>query len=99
MAETHDSSATLLVMLAAFSLTNGVCAAAEAEQCKPPDGTQPFEFVDGENVLRGFVDLPKGTGPHAAVLIIHGSGKTDVFRGGGFYYGSYERLRNTFREA
>jgi pimeloyl-ACP methyl ester carboxylesterase len=89
---------TLLVLLTAL-LSCGARAATEAEQCNAPSGTQPFEFVDGENVLRGFIDFPKRSGPHAAVLIIHGSGKTDVFHGGGFYYGSYEQLRNTFRDA
>jgi uncharacterized protein len=94
----NPSRTTWFVLLTALWLTDARAATA-TEQCKPPPGTQAFEFVDAENVLRGFIDFPKGSGPHAAVLIVHGSGKTDVFHGGGFYYGNHEQLRNTFREA
>src|ERR1700741_3170626 len=74
-------------------------SAADAERCKPPAGTQPFEFTDGENHLRGFIDPPARAAPHGAVLILHGSGNADVFHGDTFYNGRYEALRDTFRAA
>jgi uncharacterized protein len=72
-------------------------AADDAERCSAPAGTQPFDFTFRESHLRGFIDFPAGSGPHAAVLVIHGSGRTDVFRGDPEYNGTYTALRDTFR--
>jgi uncharacterized protein len=72
-------------------------AADDAERCRAPPGTQPFEFSFHESHLRGFIDFPTGPGPHAAVLVLHGSGRTDVLHGSPEYNGSYTALRDTFR--
>jgi pimeloyl-ACP methyl ester carboxylesterase len=69
------------------------------DKCQVPDGTLPFEFVADQNHLRGFVDIPAAPGAHPMVLIIHGSGTTDVFRGTSVYNGQYEILRRIFRDA
>ena len=74
-------------------------AADEEQRCSAPAGTQPFEFSFGESQLRGFIDFPAGPGPHAAVLVIHGSGGTDVFHGSPEYNGQYGALRDAFRSA
>jgi uncharacterized protein len=69
------------------------------DKCAVPDATQAFEFVSGQNTLRGFIDLPPGPGPHPVILIMHGSGSTDVFHASTVYNGLYAELRQTFREA
>src|SRR5688572_1956364 len=74
-------------------------AAGNPDKCAVPDATQAFEFVSGQNTLRGFIDLPPGPGPHPVILIIHGSGTTDVFHASTVYNGLYAELRQTFREA
>jgi uncharacterized protein len=74
-------------------------AADDAQRCSAPAGTQPFEFSFRDSHLRGFIDFPARPGPHAAVLVIHGSGGTDVFHGAIEYNGQYTALRNTFRSA
>jgi uncharacterized protein len=90
---------TLATILTALSLYCDLSLAAADAGCKAPDGTQPFEFMVGENRLRGFIDLPDESRPNPAVLIIHGSGGTDVFRSSDVYNGSYDILRRTFRAA
>jgi uncharacterized protein len=72
-------------------------AADDAERCRAPAGTQPFEFSFRESHLRGFIDFPAGPGPHPAALVLHGSGGTDVFHGSLEYNGQYTALRDTFR--
>jgi alpha-beta hydrolase superfamily lysophospholipase len=72
-------------------------AADDAGRCSAPAGTQSFEFDFRESHLRGFIDLPAGGGPHAAVLVLHGSGGTDVFHGASEYNGGYRALRDAFR--
>jgi uncharacterized protein len=74
-------------------------AADDAARCRAPAGTQPFEFSFRDSHLRGFIDIPTGPGPHAAVLVLHGSGGTDVFHHALEYNGQYTALRNTFRSA
>jgi len=69
------------------------------ERCSAPPGTQAFEFGFRESQLRGFIDFPAGPGPHAAVLVLHGSGGTDVFHSNSEYNGHYRALRDTFRSA
>lgn len=80
-----------------FCFSEYAFSANNEKSCLPPEGAQPFEFAAGDNHLRGFIDLPKRAGPHPVILIIHGSGGTDVFNGGSEYNGHYERLRQTFR--
>lgn len=58
-----------------------------------------MEFSYRGNHLRGFIDVPQGSGRHPAILIIHGSGTTDVFGGNREYNGPYLRLRETFKAA
>ena len=84
----------VLVLHGAWAL-----AADDAEGCSAPAGTQAFEFSFRESHLRGFIDFPAGSGPHAAVLVLHGSGGTDVFHSSSEYNGHYRALRDTFRSA
>jgi alpha-beta hydrolase superfamily lysophospholipase len=84
----------LLVLHGAWAV-----AADDAQRCSAPAGTQAFEFSFRESHLHGFIDFPAGSGPHAAVLVIHGSGGTDVFHGTAEYNGHYRALRDAFRSA
>ena len=92
-------SPAALACLLLTAVGTPVHAADDATGCTPPEGTQRLEFSSDNNRLRGFVDLPATTGPHPIVLIIHGSGGTDVFHGDAPYNGDYTLLRKTFREA
>lgn len=56
----------------------GLAAAATHSPCIAPAGATPVEFRSGQNVLRGFLDLPPGAGKHPAILIIHGGADSDV---------------------
>ncbi|WP_144409182.1 alpha/beta hydrolase family protein [Pseudoxanthomonas suwonensis] len=67
--------------------------------CTIPAGTTPFEFTAGNNILRGFIDFPAGVGKHPAIVIVHGSGGTDVTRGDEPWNGSYDEVRAAFRSA
>jgi hypothetical protein len=87
----------LLGSLAAISSSAG--AAGDSNKCQPPEGTRSLEFTSGDNHLVGHVDLPSSIGPHPIVLIVHGSGTTDVFHGDTPYNGRYDLLRKTFRDA
>ncbi len=78
----------------------GAVACAHAEPaCTVPAGTSAFEFTSGQNTLRGFIDRPASAGRHPAILIIHGSGSTDVTHGDGGYNSSYDELRAAFRRS
>jgi hypothetical protein len=68
-------------------------------RCVVPAGTVPFEFTADGNTLRGFIDLPTAAGKHPAIMIVHGSGGTEVTRGDGPYNGSYDQMRAAFRSA
>lgn len=59
----------------------------------------PFEFTADGNLLRGFIDVPAAAGKHPAIVIVHGSGGTDVIRGKGPTSGSYDEMRAAFRSA
>lgn len=74
-------------------------AAADSPRCVVPAGTVPFEFASDGNRLRGFIDLPATAGRHPAIVIVHGSGTTDVAKGEGTYNGSYREMRAAFRSA
>ena len=87
-------------VLIALTVVAAPARSAEGpDKCRAPDGTQPFEFVAEQNQLRGFIDMPATSGAHPVVLILHGSGSTDVFHGSAAYNGQYEILRKTFRDA
>lgn len=75
------------------------CAAQTSAPCTVPSGTSPFEFRSGQNTLRGFIDLPGTPGKHPLILIVHGSGGTDVMRGDGGFNSSYDEMRAAFRAA
>jgi uncharacterized protein len=97
--QTVMTSIKIFPLVIAAALVMPQLSLAASGDCTPPQGTRPFEFTDGENVLRGFIDVPPGAGSHPAIVLIHGSDRTDVFNGSGFYYGTYEKLRETFRSA
>jgi uncharacterized protein len=88
-------------ILIALALVSAPIRSAEEApgKCQVPAGTQAFEFSAEQNHLRGFVDIPATPGRHPVVLIIHGSGSTNVFQGSSEYLGIYESLRKTFRDA
>lgn len=89
----HRSCLLILSLLAA-------AGSAHAKQsCTVPAGTVPIEFRSGENTLRGFLDKPPAHGRHAVILIVHGSGSTNVTGGNGGYNSSYDELRAAFRRA
>lgn len=72
-----------------------VAAAPERTPCAAPAGTIPVEFRSGDNVLRGFIDLPAGAGRHPAIMIIHGGADTDVTADVEYW----KQLRTAFRRA
>jgi pimeloyl-ACP methyl ester carboxylesterase len=89
----HRSGLLILALLAS-------AGAAHAKQsCTAPAGTVPIEFRSGENTLRGFLDKPPTSGKHPLILILHGSGSTNVMSGDGGYNSSYDELRAAFRRA
>jgi pimeloyl-ACP methyl ester carboxylesterase len=49
--------------------------------------------------LQGFIDLPAAAGKHPLILIVHGSGSTDVTHGDGGYNSSYDEMRAAFHRA
>jgi pimeloyl-ACP methyl ester carboxylesterase len=81
----------------AIALLGAVACAQARASCTVPAGTSPFEFKSGQNTLRGFIDRPKAPGKHPAILILHGSGSTDVTRGDGGYLSSHDEMRAAFR--
>jgi len=83
----------ILVLLASAG------AAYAKQSCTVPAGTVPIEFRSGENTLRGFLDKPPTSGKHPLILILHGSGSTNVMGGDGGYNSSYDELRAAFRRA
>jgi hypothetical protein len=44
----------------------------------PPTNGAAVEFRSGSNTLRGFIDLPQGSGRHPVIVVVQGSGPTDV---------------------
>jgi uncharacterized protein len=80
-------------------VTVATCPAQAAAPCPAPSGTVPIEFRSAQNTLRGFIDLPSTPGKHPLILIVHGSGGTDVMRGDGGFNSSYDEMRAAFRAA
>jgi pimeloyl-ACP methyl ester carboxylesterase len=75
------------------------CNAQVPRSCTGPTGTVPFEFRSGQNRLQGFIDLPTRGAKHPLILIVHGSGSTDVTHGDGGYNSSYDEMRAAFHRA
>lgn len=75
------------------------CQAQTSAACTVPSGTVPFEFRSGQNTLHGFIDLPSTPGKHPLILIMHGSGGTNVMGGDGGFNSSYDEMRAAFRAA
>jgi len=92
-------SLRVLTLLMSACLVPHALAAAALPPCVVPAGTAPFEFATDGNTLRGFIDLPTATGKHPAILIVHGSGGTNVTKSDGPYTGSYDEMRAAFRSA
>lgn len=42
--------------------------------------TSDFEFVSGDNILSGIIDQPAGGKAKALIILVHGSGATDIRR-------------------
>lgn len=83
-----------------LAIAGAAIAHAEAPlTCAPPSGTELLEFRSGQNTLRGFIDLPSTPGKHPLILIVHGSGGTDVMKGNGGFNSSYDEMRTAFRAA
>ena len=72
-----------------------VAASPQRSPCVPPAGTKLVEFRSGDNVLRGFIDLPAGTGRHPAIMLIHGGADTDVTADVDYW----KEMRTAFRRA
>ena len=75
------------------------CNAQSPHSCTIPTNTVPFEFYSGQNRLQGFIDVPAGARKHPLILIVHGSGNTDVTHGDGGYNSSYDEMRAAFHRA
>lgn len=88
-----------LMPLISALVTSHAFAVELSPRCIAPAGTAPFEFTANGNILRGFVDLPATTGKHPAIVIVHGSGGTNVTQGDGPWNGSYDEVRAAFRSA
>lgn len=88
-----------LALLASNFVAPQTFAAGDSLRCVVPADTVPFEFASDGNLLRGFIDPPTTAGRHPAIVIVHGSGTTDITQGGGPYNGSYEEMRAAFRSA
>jgi poly(3-hydroxybutyrate) depolymerase len=97
LVRTHLRNLCALSLLVSAFVTTNANAAGPSPRCAIPAGTAPFEFTADGNVLRGFIDVPAGTGMHPAIMIVHGSGTTNVSQGEGIYSGSYEEMRAAFR--
>lgn len=88
-----------LALLISTLVTSHAFAVALSPRCIAPAGTAPFEFTANGNILRGFIDLPDATGKHPAIVIVHGSGGTNVTQGDEPWNGSYGEMRAAFRSA
>lgn len=86
----------LVFAVAVWLLASAVASAATLRTpCLPPADTTLVEFRSGDNILRGFIDLPQRTGKHPAIMIVHGGADTDVTIDTGYW----EEMRKAFRRA
>lgn len=69
-----------------LSLSLAACATSARDQS--------FVFQHGENKLQGVLRLPTGTGPHPAVIFVHGDGPATWDR-----QGYYQPLKNALLKA
>jgi pimeloyl-ACP methyl ester carboxylesterase len=53
----------------------------------------PFSFARGPDTLHGWIEEPDGRAPHSAMIMVHGSGRSDVERWGD------DELRSQLRRA
>lgn len=83
-------AASMFAIVAVF----GSASVIARERCVPPAGTSAIEFQSGGDTLRGFIDLPAGTGKHPVMMIVHGGAPTDVTVDSYF-----EDMRRAFRTA
>lgn len=83
----------LLTLVTLMSVATPATASAPPP-CQLPPHTKPFEFVVGSNTLRGFIDAPAAGAKHPLVVIVKGSGPTNVTGAGG-----YPQLRDALRAA
>src|SRR5438132_537195 len=67
-------SLLLVLLLGDFA----ICAADSTRQCAVPVGTKSFVFSSDGHTLRGFIEATAGGRNQPAILILHGSGSTDV---------------------
>lgn len=86
-----------LILLAAGSAATlaPANAAPVRSPCVPPTNTAPIEFRSDGNTLRGFIDLPDGPARHPAIVMVQGSGPSDVT----VDTRPFEELRESFRRA
>jgi len=86
----------LLVLLLGDS---AICAADSTRQCAVPVGTKSFVFSSEGHTLRGFIEATAGGRNQPAILILHGSGSTDVMHDDRSDGGYYRAQREAFRSA
>ena len=67
-------SLLLVLLLGDFA----ICAADSTRQCAVPVGTKSFVFSSEGHTLRGFIEATAGGRNQPAILILHGSGSTDL---------------------
>ena len=88
-------SLLLVLLLGDFA----ICAADSTRQCAVPVGTKSFVFSSEGHTLRGFIEATAGGRNQPAILILHGSGSTDVMHDDRSDGGYYRAQREAFRSA
>jgi pimeloyl-ACP methyl ester carboxylesterase len=87
---------TLILLTTGFAGVPTIAIAAPVRSpCVPPASTAPIEFRSETNTLRGFIDLPEGSGRHPAVVMVQGSSPSDVT----VDTRPFEELRAAFKRA
>lgn len=90
------SRLTLMVLAAVLAVAPAIAAVAPLRSpCVPPANTTLIEFRSDGNTLRGFIDIPEGSGRHPAIVMVQGSGRSDVTVDTGLF----EEMRQAFRRA
>jgi pimeloyl-ACP methyl ester carboxylesterase len=91
----NDSVLPLTLLLVTAGAPIVAFAAPVRSPCVPPPNTAAIEFRSDGNTLRGFIDLPHGSGRHPAVVMVQGSGPSDVT----VDTRPFEELRAAFKRA
>jgi len=89
---------TLALVLWAAGTKAASAAELPQQQCPLPPDTQSFSFSSQGNELAGFIDSP-GPGPNPAIVLVQGSGSTDVMNDERWSDGYFRRLRMAFHAA